>query len=462
MNSTKVREVLDYSWWFVPLLFTAVAVAVSSALIALDGVTQEPPAWVAFSGGPAAARTVLSTMASSVLTFTGLTFSIVIVVLVLTSGQFSPRVIRTFLHDRSSQSALGLFVSTYVYLLIVLRVVRDEGQKDAFVPRIAVTVGFTLTAAAIFMFVYFVHHIAQSVRAATIINRIADETRQTITQHYPAPVAPGSLREEAPGSGVPSQITGLSAGDRAIGSVDDHLVPASLLDPLNEEPELVIRALHAGLVNIIRTGDLVDEAERTDRFFVVVPKSGDFVRTDGELVRVYRSPDVANATDSAEPKATRVRAAFSIQSEGSTREDVAFGFRQLVDIAEKALSPGVNDPTTSVQCLNLLHDLLWHLAVRPMPNGVHAKDGVVRVLRPVWSWSDYIQLSFNEIRHWGADSVQVHSRMRRIITDLLDVVKDHDGRREPLVEQLRLLDERLDLDLPETEHQAATRSDQTG
>ena len=446
MNATKARELLDYSWWFIPAVLTATSVLLAVGMVLLDEGVSEPPGLLAFSGNADAARTVLGTMNGSVLTFTALTFSITVVVLVLTSGQFSPRVLRTFLHDRPTQLALGLFVGTYVYILIVLREVRGTGA-NTFVPRMSVTGAFLLTAVAILVFVYFVHHIAHSVRAATIINRIADETRTTLLRLYP---------ERGPGdqvSGVPVTVEALGTAD-----VDRTALPDAAKRLLQREPEAVIRTTSAGVVTAIEADRLLEEAIRADRVLVLVPKLGDFLRTGAPMVRVYRPKGVGSGGGgSSGVDAGRVRRAVTLQQERSTRADVAFGVRQLVDIAERAQSPGVNDPTTSIQCLHLIHDLLWHLAVRPMPSGVYAdSDGTLRLLRPVWTWADFVHLGFDELHHWGADSLQLHREARHVLLDLLDTVGDGE-RRRPLEEQWRLLDARLGVDLPESEHVAALR-----
>jgi uncharacterized membrane protein len=144
-----------------------------------------------------------------------------------------------------------------------------------------------------------------------------------------------------------------------------------------------------------------------------------------------------------------------VQQERSPRDDVAFGIRQLVDIAERAQSPGVNDPTTATECVNLTHDLLWHLSLRPMRDGLHRDEaGAVRVLQPTWTWAEFVQLGMDENRHWGADSLQMHRQLHAVIDDLIDVLGEDSPRAEPLREQRRLLVARASIDLPEPEQEA--------
>ncbi|CAN5878197.1 DUF2254 domain-containing protein [soil metagenome] len=416
---------------------TVGTVGLAIGTIVFDEAVGEPPGLLAFSGSADAARSVLSTMNAGVLTFTALTFSITVVVLVLTSGQFSPRVLRTFLNDRASQFSLGLFVSTYVFILIVLREVRgDVGAQ--FVPRTGVTIGFALTGISIMTFVYYVHHVAHSVRAATIISRIADETRETISRMYPAP-------EFMESSSTP-MVTEETVRKR--GDVLDVVA--------HHKPDLEVCSTGPGVLNGLKLEVLIDQARNSGSLVVVVPRFGDFVRTGGRVLEVYRRPP--SDVNWTPPDLAKLRRAVVLQEESSIQFNVAFGFRQLVDIAERALSPGVNDPTTAAQCLNHIHDLLGLLAVRPFPSGVEPDaDGIPRLVRPLWSWDDYVHLAFDEIRHWGADSLQMHQKLRRVLDDLLSLVGDNPNRRAALAQQRRLLGNRTEQDLPDSEQRLARR-----
>lgn len=440
MNLNKLRDSIDTSWWFIPLVWVIASIAVAIGMIRLDEGVQNPPAVLAYSGSAGAARTVLSTLNSGVLTFTALTFSITVVILVLTSGQFSPRVLRTFLSDRPSQMALGLFVGTYVYILVVLREVRgpDVGA-GGFVPAMAVTLGFGLTGASVLMFVYFVHHIAHSVRAATVIERIADDTRETILNLYPSPSSEGSSADQ----------------DNA---VDAERVNRVRNEVIGAEPFNVVRSSRAGVVNSVSIDRLVAYGRSADTVLVVLPRIGDNVRTDATLIKVHRSSASSASGAASVGDLAALRTAVALQREASVRVNAAFGFRQLVDMAERALSPGVNDPTTAVQCVDAMHDLLYHLAIRPFPPGFATDDdGTVRVIHSTWSWDDYVHLAFDEIRHWGAESLQIHRQLRHVLEDLIGVVGPDSPRRLALEHQRELLDRRLD-DLPDAEQTAAQRT----
>ncbi len=176
----QIRESLRGSLWFVPTICVAAAITLSQLLVRAD--PQSTSRWL-FGGGAESARTLLSTLAASMITFLGLTFSITMVVLQLTSSQYSPRVLRSFLRDRQSQWTLGIFVATFVYVVLVLREVRGtSGDLEQFVPGSAITFAFVLLLLSIGAFVAYINHMAQSIRPENILASVAAEARELIEQ----------------------------------------------------------------------------------------------------------------------------------------------------------------------------------------------------------------------------------------------------------------------------------------
>ncbi len=398
-------------YWFIPGGVVVGASAVALGLLELDARLVADSRNIGFTGGPESARALLSSIASSMLTLTALVFSVTIVVLQLASGQFSPRVLRTFLRDRRSQTTLGVFLATFLYALIVLRAVRgDGGTVDRFVPGISVGVSFALVVVSVAFFVQYIHNITTSIRVIEIIDRISKETAAAIERIHPAD---------------------LQSGDGGVSSL-----PA---------PKATICAATRGVVTSVNVDRLFRIAERADVCLAVVPRVGDFVATGMPLVDVHGDGD--GEGEGVDDDA--VRGAISLAKERQLDEDPAFGFRQLVDIAERTLSPGVNDPTTAVQCLDHLHDLLRRLAHRPLPPRVtRTSEQRVRVVLPRPTWEDYVALAVDEIRHWGAGSLQVHRRIGALLDDLAAAVAPE--RAAVVAGRRRLLEERRD-DLPAAE-----------
>jgi uncharacterized membrane protein len=371
---------LEDRFWVLPLGCAIAAAALGLALSGLDdSLDTSLTLPFLFTGGPEGARSLLSAVITSMISFTGLVFSITIVVLQLTSSQFSPRVLRTFLRDRFNQLALGVFVATFVYALVVLRAVRGTAQLDPFVPQLAVTVAFGFVLTSVVVFLGYIHHIAQSIRAATIIASIARDTRSLLERRHPP-----------------------------------HAVDRGRLC-LPEGPVHTVAAASPGVVQSIDEKRLLHLAEQHRVAVRLLRAVGEFVPAGAALLEVYWD-DV--------PDEDKLRAAVQLSSERSLDEDVGFGMRQLVDIAERALSPGVNDPTTAVQVIDQLHDLLRRLATRPLPaRQCRTDDGRLAVDVPQPAFADYLALAVHEIAHWGADSERVQRRLQVMLLDLYSAAR---------------------------------------
>ena len=391
----RVVEYLRTSLWAIPAAGVLLAVAGGFGTVALDHATGTE---LGFTGGADGARSVLSTIAAAMITFTGLVFSITIVALQLASGQFSPRVMRTFLRDNTSKIALATFVATFSYALTVLRATRADD-----VPGISVNVAIILIFASVAVFIHYIDHTAHAIRAAAIIDAVAEETRASIERVYPADAVPVTATAQLGDAPV---VVASARGPGVMTGFDGELI--------------VARAARAGGVVVLRAG------------------VGDFVPAGAPLLELH-------GTD---PEACRVDGCISLARERTMHQDVAFGVRQLVDLAAKALSPGINDPTTAVQAIDQLHDVLRRLARRPMASGrMTDDDGVVRLVFTAISWEDYVSLAIDEIRIYGAGSLQVLRRLRSMLEDLLSVTDE--PRRGPLREQLRLLAAAAEREFPD-------------
>jgi uncharacterized membrane protein len=383
-----VRERLRQSLWFLPALLTLAAGLLAVALVAVDQRFADDPGWLGFAFGGTAegARSVLSVIATSMLTFTGLVFSITMLVLQQASSQLSPRVMRTFLRDRGSQVVLGLFVSTFVYTLLVLHEVRAPSGTDAgFVPSLSILVAFALLLGSVGAFIWYIDHMAHAIRASTVMASVWAETVAAIDRLYPEPIG--------------SEVD----GERGHG-------------PELTEPDRVLESNSAGTVVGIDAERLVGAVSQGDRVLELVPAIGDFVPEGGPFMRLWGTWD-RDAIDD-------VRAAVELGVERTLTQDAAFGVRQLVDIALRALSPGINDPSTAVQALDRIHDLLRRLAVRRFPSRERDIDGVVRLILARPGWEDYVQLAVDEIRSAGQGQPQVEHRLRVMLQDLSSIAPE--------------------------------------
>ena len=410
--SVRIRARLDWlrsRLWFIPGTFAGGAVLGALILVPVDrrvdGHMVGEVSSLMFSGGPDSARLVLSTISAAMLTFTGLVFSLTMLVLQQASSQLSPRVMRTFLRDRVNQTVLGLFVATFLYSLLILREVRTPAAGSPFVPLIAVSVSYLLLVTSVGAFVFYIHHMAQAIRAISVLRSVANETRTAISRLYPEGI--GDEPEATPPSHParpPDWVVVLEGESGVITSVDD-----GRLVRLAREDELTIEFLHM---------------------------VGDFVPQGAPLLRIWSR---ASGDSPAEPPPGGLKNAIQVGPERTMTQDTSFGFRQIVDIAARALSPGINDPTTALQALDQLHDLLRRLAIRQLPSPSRLdEDGVVLLHLPRPDWADYVSLALDEIRQYGGNSIQIARRLRYLLLDLQAVAPPF--RQEPILRQMRLLE----------------------
>jgi uncharacterized membrane protein len=387
------------SLWFVPGQIVLGAVAAAIGLVQLDllispDVLQEWP--LLFGAGADGSRALLSAVATSMITVAGVAFSITVVALSLTASQYTSRVLRNFMSDRTNQTVLGMFVGIFAYCLVVLRTIRG-GDEGKFVPSLAVLFGLVLAFIGIGVLIYFIHHIATSIQAAHLLATAADETRRAVDRVFPAAVRDPDREErqltEDAGAGwqpIPARRTGYLKG-----------VDLEALEQYAREHDTVVRL---------------------DR------SVGEFVIEGTALVSLKAAPS-AGAADALMDSCT-------IGRQRSINQDVAFGIRQLVDVALKALSPGINDTTTAVMCLDHLTAILVQLSSRRIVWPPHGEDGARRVLASGPTFAGLLRDALHQIRESAAGNSVIIERLLRT----LDVLARHNlagSRRRALLDHAR-------------------------
>jgi uncharacterized membrane protein len=380
------------SLWFVPVLCVLVGVVISFATIAIDRWFDYEAIPSSVIGGPDAAALVLSTIAASMVSLAALVLTITMVVVQLAMGQFSPRIVQRILRDKPSQVAIGLFVATFVHAILTLREVHNNGDGTGEVPGVAIVTAFVLVLVSVAVLVVYVHHIGQALRVSALIELVGNQTRALLDRRFPDKGQP-----------LDAAIDGAR----------------------------VIRARESGVITVVGSDALVDAARRADCMLALLPSIGEFVPAGAPLFRVS-GPAERLVED-------ELHGALILKLERTLDEDVAYGIRLLVDIAERSLADSpLQDPTTAVQAIDRIHDILRQLARRPFPDGRYRDDaGDVRLTVPTMSWDEYVELGFQEIRLAGATSPQVARRLKSALDDLSSVAPP--DRRPVLERQLDLL-----------------------
>lgn len=370
---------------FIPAVITAAAVPLFFLTQYLDQLTYTSLTAlpVVFSGGATAARAVVSTIAGSFITVIATVFSLTVVTLQLASSSYTPRLLRTFTSDRGVQVVLGTYITTFLYALLVLRVVRaPEGEGAAFNPVISVTTAVVLALLCVVLLIYFIGHIVNIIQSSTIVGNIHADTVKSIARLDGLDNAPAKDPDnpsDRPGS------KGLLAG----------------------EP-LVVRAKESGYVQYVGLERLVkavtDGADGETTVVEVPFGPGVFVVAGLPVVRVWpaRKPSPKDED--------KIRDALVFDRERTFQQDLAFGLRQLSDIALRGLSPGVNDPTTAMQAMDRMEAIFVALGEKAMPPRVREeeRDGTKVVLRVGHhGFDDVVGLAFDQIRRAAFTSGQV-------------------------------------------------------
>ena len=395
------------SLWPVPVACVVLALVAGVLLPRLDRAADDAvPGWVSdllFSGGPGAARTVLDAISSSLITVTSLTFSLTVVTLQLASSQFSPRLLRTFTRDRFVHVTLGIFLATFTYALTVERTVRSADEEGtAFVPQLSVTVAFVLTIGSVIALILFLAHLAGEIRVETMLRTVHEDASGT---------ARAVLGGERPRGPVAAGLTGDPAAD---------LHPPQGAVPLS--------ARRSGFLVRVDEDALLAAAVRADALVVVEPLPGASVVAGTPVGWVWSAGgDAVVGQEVLSDLEEAVADAVVIGPERTEAQDVAFGLRQLTDVATKALSPGINDPTTAVHALGHSSALLCELVgLRLGPKGLYddgdgGDDGVRRGLRVLVarpSVPDLLDLAVAQPRRYGAADPSVLAALYELLRAL--------------------------------------------
>ncbi len=399
---------LRASFWFLPALIVAFSTGLALGLIEVDssGSQDWMDDWPRLFGASAAgARGMLATIAGSMTTVVGVTFSMTLVALTLASSQYTSRVLRNFMTDRVTQVVLGIFAGIFTYCLIVLRTIRG-GDDGGFVPSLSVAFSVVLAIGGIGTLIFFIHHIASSIQASSIIASVAKETMEAVDRIFPEKLG----REP----------------------MDDETDPS--LPPLPSRNWQAVMASRNGYLQSVDNEALLRLAEEHKTLVRMEHGIGDFVVRNTPLasLALENPPDEDVLAD--------VRASYSIDRFRTVRQDCAFGIRQLVDIALRALSPGINDTTTAVMCVDYLTAILSRLASRDIPSSHRYEGGELRVISIGQTFASLVAESFDQVRGSAGGNVAIMLRMLGALETIANFTQSP-SRRRVLREQVECIAE---------------------
>ena len=379
----QLLEMLNDSFWLRPALIVLAAIALAELLTGIERAELLPlndlSDWL-YEGGETGARTLLGAIAGSTIGVAGTLFSITITTLTLASNQLGPRLLRNFTSDRSNQITLGVYLGTFSYALLVLRTVRGM-EEAAFVPHLAITGAIALALVCVGLLIDFVHHVATLINSETVIEMVFEDLRQT-------------------------------------------LIKWTTLDPQWDPPPaetwadgLVFSDERYGFIQQLDEESIANWAEHHRATIRLQARPGHFVFPGAPLGVIV--PASADPTDI-------LRSAMALGAQPTASMDIEFTVLQLVDIAVRALSPGINDPNTAMRVIDRLGAALCMLVTRRMLTGVTARDGRVVLQRDTTTYDGMTDAMFHMIRQNAATAPAVLIRMLEVLTVIAECERRED------------------------------------
>ena len=386
----KYWDRLQSSFWFLPTAMACLAVALSVSAVELDRAVGDD--WLqrlgwSYSGGAEGASLLLGTVAGSMIAIAGTVFSMTLVALSLASSQLGPRLLRNFMRDTANQVVLGTFVATFVYCLLVLRTIR-RADEVTFVPHLSVSIGVLLAMVSIGVLIYFIHHVSVSIQADEVVARVGRELEHGIGKLFPGHT--GRPRPDALSAPADSDLPAEFAREaRPVGALED------------------------GYLQLIDADALMELACQKDLLLRLERRPGHYLVKGQPMAMVWPGEHATKAL------VDRLNDAFVLGNQRTATQDVEFSFQQLVEIAVRALSPGINDPFTAIACVDRLGSALCHLARRDMPSPLRFDaHGRLRLVAPGSTFAGIVDAAFNQIRQSARCNPAVAIRMLDAIAQI--------------------------------------------
>jgi uncharacterized membrane protein len=376
----RLREFLRGSLWVLPLAGGLLGVLLGSGMIATDKTLDLPPYWTYTSS---TASTLLSAIVGAMAALTGFVVTVTVLVVQMATGTLSARYMRLWYRDRLLKILLALLVGTLAYSFTLLRRVGTD-----FVPNLGVTVAGFLVVSSLLLFVIFLDRFLHRLRPVAVAVLVANYVRRDFARYT-----------------------------AALSSASD--VFTGVFEPAGATPTLVVHSASPGAIQALNVRGLAGWARQHECLVVICRPVGDFVPAGAKLMETYGRTEVAPQTED------RLRQMIALGTERTIEQDPAFAIRIIVDIAERALSPAINDPTTAVQALDHLSDILRLVGTVDLSGSQWLADTTIRtgLVIPTRSWEDYLTLAVTEIREYGSTAIQVMRRMRAMLEELRDEVR---------------------------------------
>ncbi len=372
---------LKATFWLIPVVTIIISIVLSISLVYIDGFVTIPKEGLArffFVSSSDSARSILTTISGAMMGVAGTVFSITLVALTLASSQFGPRLIKNFMYVRLNQIVLGSYISTYLYCLLVLNAVK-EVDDYTFIPAISILVAIIAAITNIILLIIFIHQIAISIQADKVISDISDFISKQVETLFPQTIAEENEKSEKPD--VATAISGY-------------------------QKEVLIKSPKSGYLQYVDGETLMEIVTKKDAILQLHYRPGGHLVEGLEIGRIFTN------VSWEDNEIDEIRGQFVIGATKTSQQDLEFSIHQMVEIAARALSPGVNDPYTAMTCIDNLTAIMCYLAKAQFPSGYrYEKNGTLRLILDTLDFEGVLDAAFNQIRQFSGGSPAVVIRL---------------------------------------------------
>lgn len=383
---------LRASYWYTPLLMCVVSLLLSILTLRLDYLFDwhwlERWGWF-HASNPEGARTILSSIATSMITVAGVTFSMTIVAVAFAGSQIGPRLTTNFMRDRANQITLGTFIATFLFCLFILLALFNankngtpQADKLVFIPQISLLVAILLTLSSIFVLIYFIHHIPESINMSNVVAQVGEELNRQISSQFPMNI-------------------GKENANLSIDLSQNSLKKTSVISP------------NQGYIRILDGNSLIDIATKNDLIIQLEARPGDYITEDSTLLVIYSSQTIDDAVSK------QCMDAFALGHKRNQERDTLFLVDEIVEIIARALSPGINDPFTAMNCLDWLQSSIQKLSKvnQPFAYRCDIKDKLRLITKPI-TFPEFCDLVFCRVQPYICRDRNATLHMMKMIVSI--------------------------------------------
>jgi uncharacterized membrane protein len=378
---------LKSTFWFIPVLIIIAAIALALGLVYFDSqaeVNQNGVGRYLLTGSADSARSILTTISGAMIGIAGTVFSITLVVLTLASSQFGPRLIKNFMYHRLNQIVLGSYVSTYIYCLVVLNTIK-ENEEVVFIPAFSTLVAQGAALVNIILLILFIHNIAISIQADKVISDISGSLSRNMKVLFPQKMGDQPDEENEQDE---------DAAKSAYKEKRSFTIPGS------------------GYLQYIDGKTLIELTDEINGLLELRFRPGDYLVEGVEVGLIYSNDTIDNK------KIKLFQEQFLLGKTRTQQQDAEYSIRQMVEIAVRALSSGVNDPYTAIACIDNLTSAMAYLSDVKFPSRYRTnQDGELRIIAAILTYEGMLDAAFNQIRQFAKGTPSVVIRlMEALIT----------------------------------------------